>query len=93
MAEVVSGLLTRRGYAQLKSTAEYAGAWQQATGPTLAPHTRVGNIRRGVLEVVVRNSSVLQELTFRKKQLLKKLTELVPAQKIRDLRFRVGTIE
>jgi predicted nucleic acid-binding Zn ribbon protein len=93
MADVVSGLLARRGYGQLKSTAEYTRAWLEATGPTLGPQTRAGNIRRGVLEVVVSNSSVLQELTFRKKQLLKKLTELVPTQKIRDLRFRVGAIQ
>jgi predicted nucleic acid-binding Zn ribbon protein len=93
MAEIVSGLLARRGYAQTKTTSQSAHAWQQAAGPTLGQHTRAGSIHRGVLEVVVRNSAVLQELTFRKKQLLKQLTELVPAQKIRDLRFRVGAIE
>lgn len=92
IADAISGLLARRGYAQTKSIAEYAQAWQQAAGPALGQHTRAGSIRRGVLEVVVRNSAVLQELTFRKKQLLKQLTELVPAQKIRDLRFRVGGI-
>ena len=93
LADVVSGLLSRRGYAQLKSTAEYAQAWQQAAGPALGQLTRAANIRRGVLEVVVRNSAVLQELTFCKRQLLQKLTALAPTQKIRDLRFRVGAIE
>lgn len=93
MAEIVSSLLARRGYAQTKTASQASQAWQQAAGPALGQHTRAGSVRRGVLEVVVRNSAVLQELTFRKKQLLKQLTELVPAQKIRDLRFRVGAID
>jgi predicted nucleic acid-binding Zn ribbon protein len=93
MADVMSGLLIRRGYAQAKSAAECDAAWQQAAGPELGQHTRAGQIRRGVLEVLVRNSAVAQELTFRKKQLLKRLAELSPGRKIRDLRFWVGTIE
>ena len=93
IADVVSGLLARRGYAQVKSTAECDAAWQQAAGKELGQHSRAGNVQRSVLEVTVRNSAALQELTFRKKQLLKRLTELAPHRKIRDLRFRVGAIE
>ena len=92
MAEVVSGLLARRGYAQLKATAEFDQAWQQAAGSQLGPQSRAGKVRRGVLEVTVRNSAVLQELTFRKKQLLTRLTELAPHRKVRELRFRVGDV-
>ena len=55
--------------------------------------TRPGNVRRGVLEVLVRNSSVLQELGFLKAKIVKTLTKLVPEQQIRDVRFRVGTID
>jgi hypothetical protein len=35
---------------------------------------------------------VLQELTFRKKQLLQSLQLQVPHFKVKDLRFRVGEI-
>lgn len=93
IAEVVSSLLARRGYAQVKSTAECSAAWQHAAGKELGQHSRAGSVKRGVLEVTVRNSAVLQELTFRKKQLLKRLTELAPERKIRELRFRVGAID
>ena len=74
-------------------TSECDAAWQQAAGSELGPHTRAGQTCRGVLDVLVRNSAVVQELTFRKKQLLKRLAELSPGRKIRDLRFRVGAIE
>ena len=92
IADVMSGLLARRGYAQVKSNAECGDAWQQAVGGGLGDRSRAGQVRRGVLEVTVVNSAVLQELTFRKKQLLQRLQELVPNRKIRDLRFRVGAI-
>jgi predicted nucleic acid-binding Zn ribbon protein len=68
-------------------------AWREVAGDKLAKHSRTGNIRRGVLNVFVRNSAVVQELTFRKSQLIKQLAKLNPGQKIRDLRFQVGPID
>ncbi len=93
MADVLSGLLARRGYAQVESASNCEQAWQTAAGQPLASHSRPGNVRRGVLEVAVRNSAVLQELTFQKKRLLKELSRLAPEQAIRDLRFRVSAID
>lgn len=93
MADVISVLMARRGYAQQQSAAISQQAWQQTVGKTFSGHTRAGNIRRGVLEVIVRNSAILQELTFQKKQLLKKMTEQGGDQIINDLRFRVGVID
>ena len=52
-----------------------------------------GNVRRGVLEVLVSNSSVLQELSFLKPKAIKTLTRLVPEQQIKGVRFRVGPID
>ena len=52
-----------------------------------------GGIRRGALEVYVANSTLMQELTFQKPDLLEKLRQLLPDEKIANLRFRVGAIE
>ena len=93
MADVLSELMARRGYAQAETTNERADAWRSAAGEALAAESRPGSVRRGVLEITVRNSSVLQELTFQKKTLLRKMGELVPTHQIRDLRFRVGAID
>jgi len=93
MADVVNELMARRGYAQLQASAACADAWRAAAGSSLASHTVAGNIRRGVLEVFARNSAVLQELTFRKKQLIAELTRLTPDSKIRDVRFRIGPVD
>ena len=93
MADVISLLMARRGYAQQQTAAISQQSWQQAVGKRFSGHTRAGNIRRGVLEVIVRNSAILQELTFQKKQLLKKMAETAGDRKINDLRFRVGAID
>jgi len=93
IGDVLANLLARRGYARVESASACTEAWQEAAGEKMAQHSRVGNVRRGVLEVTVRNSAVLQELTFQKTQLLGDLGRLLADQKIRDLRFRIGTIE
>ena len=91
--ELLSTLLSRRGYAQQHAADQCHGAWQEAAGPKLSTHSRAGNLRGGVLEVMVRNSTVHQELLFKKKQLLKELQRLCPDHTIRELRFRVGSID
>ncbi len=90
IADVMSGLLAKRGYAQTQAAAEMTAAWARAVGPQFAGQTAPGRIRNGVLEVIVANSAVLQELTFEKKNVLNNLIEIVPENSIRDLRFRIG---
>ena len=91
--EILSTLLSRRGYAQQHAAEECTEAWRTAAGTILAAHSRAGNLRGGVLEVVVRNSTVHQELMFKKKQLVKELQRLCPDHAIREVRFRVGSID
>lgn len=91
--DVLSQLLAKRGYAQIQTAAGCEAAWREAVGTKLAGDTRPGNVKRGVLEVLVRNSAVLQELAFLKGKIVKSLSKTVPEQKIRDLRFRVGAME
>jgi predicted nucleic acid-binding Zn ribbon protein len=91
--QVLSQLLAKQGYAQVQTAASFQSAWREAVGDKMAADTRAGNVRRGVLEVLVRNSSLSQELSFLKAKVLKSLTQLLPEQHIRDLRFRVGALD
>ena len=50
-------------------------------------------IRPGKLEVVATNSTLVQELGYQKPAILKTLTRLLPDAGIKNVRFRVGTIE
>lgn len=91
IAEVLSRLMARRGYANQQMSEEWREIWSAAAG-VQAGRTRPGKFSRGVLEVIVTNSAVLQELTFRKKQLLQSMQTNAPHFQIKDLRFRVGEI-
>jgi len=85
--------MARRGYGRVQSAGMLSESWRQAAGEQLGGQTRPGQVRRGVLEVFVGNSTLAQEISFQKTALLKKLAELAPDEKIRDLRFKVGPID
>jgi predicted nucleic acid-binding Zn ribbon protein len=93
IGNVLSELMARRGYGRIQSAAASDAAWREAAGPLAAKYTRPGQIRRGTLEVVVANSTLMQELGFQKSELLKKLAESLPDEGIKNIRFRVGNIE
>lgn len=92
MAQVIGQLMARRDYARVLSSQGLTVAWQEAAGPQWASQTRVGKLQRGTLEIIVAHSTLMQELAFAKGQLLARLRQLEPDQKIRDLRFRLGTL-
>jgi predicted nucleic acid-binding Zn ribbon protein len=93
IGSIVADLVARRGYARVISTSTCGKIWVQAAGDQLARFSRAGQVKRGVLEVTVANSIMMQELSFQKNNLVRKLAELLPDENIRDLRFRVGKIE
>ena len=93
IGNLLAQVLAKRGYARQSASASFDDAWREAAGATLAKLTRPGNVRRGALEVIVSNSTLLQEMTFQKAELLQRLQALLPDEKIRDLRFRIGPVE
>ncbi len=93
IADILSQLMARRGYARQMAASSYIEAWTAAVGEKLVKFTRPGQIRRNVLEVIVANSTMMQELTFQKAAILEKLAPLLPDEKIRDLRFKIGPIK
>jgi predicted nucleic acid-binding Zn ribbon protein len=92
ISDILAQLITSRGYGRIQADADFSAAWQQAAGETIAKYTRPGRVRRGTLEVVASNSMIIQELGFQKQQILTQLQTQLPDAKIRDIRFRVGSI-
>lgn len=91
IGSAMNKLLARKGYARVLAADNREEVWRQAVGKRFAGHTRPGNTKRGVLEVFVRNSAVMQELAFSKRQILKKLQKL--GGDVKDIKFRVGAID
>ena len=94
LSNILADLVIRRGYARQVAASAFQDAWAAAVDSRLAGSSRPGNVRRGVLEVTVKNSIVMQELTFQKRQILKKMNEEVAGddRSIRDIRFRIGSL-
>jgi predicted nucleic acid-binding Zn ribbon protein len=94
LGEVLSRLFTARGWGRRQARLHLEKAWAEAAGPAFAAHTRVGGLRRGVLEVVVGNAVLLQELVhYHKRRLLEALRQRLPRTPLTDLRFRAGVLE
>jgi predicted nucleic acid-binding Zn ribbon protein len=93
IANILSDLIASSGYARIQASGSLGEAWREAAGELLARQSRPGQVRRGVLEISVGNSTLAQEMSFHKPALLAKLAALVPDENIRDLRFRVGPID
>src|SRR5271157_1026476 len=94
LSEILGELFTVRGYGRLRARQELEDAWNAAVGDPFCRQTRLGEVRRGVLNVTVAHSTLLEELAaFRKPALLAALRTDAPATTIHDIRFRVGPIE
>ena len=86
MADVLSELMSRRGYARVQAHGRLCRCLAQGGRRTDSRYTRAGVVRRGVLEVLVANSTLVQEITFQKQAILEKLAGLLPDERIDDLR-------
>jgi len=91
-ADVLGRLMARKGYAQTESANELEEVWNQVVGLKLQTKTKVGNISRGVLEVLVASSMVNQQIGFQKRKILKEIQNRLPKNKIKDLHFRIGKV-
>ena len=91
LGEILSRLFAARGWGRRHERIRLEEAWSAVVGAPGTEHTRVGLLRRGVLEIVVDSAVLLQELAhFQKRSLLEKLRARLPGVTINDLRFRTG---
>ncbi len=94
LSEILGELFTVRGYGRLRALSELEEVWNTAVGEPHCHQTRVGEVRRGVLNVTVAHPTLLEELAaFRKPALLRALRTGTHGTTIHDIRFRVAPIE
>ena len=91
--EVLAAYLEQSGLVRILSHPELYVAWQQVAGERVVSHTRVGGLRRGVLEVEVDSASLLHELvSFEKQRLVTELRERLRDLFVKDIRFRLANL-
>jgi predicted nucleic acid-binding Zn ribbon protein len=91
IADVLGRLFTSRGWGRKNDRLRLEAAWADAAGEPLLKDTRVLALKRGVLEVEVKNAVLMSELTqFHKRGLLAKLRKTLAGVTLTDIKFRAG---
>tara|TARA_B100000315_G_C14545687_1_gene573104 strand:+ start:1146 stop:1499 length:354 start_codon:yes stop_codon:yes gene_type:complete len=65
--------------------------WDEIVGEPISSHTRPDTIRFGTLHVVVDSSAWLQQLTFLKPELIRKIENHTEEGTVKDIVFRLGS--
>lgn len=92
VSRALSELIALRGFARAQGNAQLQATWDQAAGAEIAAHTKVGELSRGTLQVMVSNPALLSELNgFHKATILQALRELRPEYKFKQLKFKLQT--
>lgn len=92
ISSLVNRVLTKYGVASQRAAEQLQSQWASIVGPTLAECTRLGNVQRQNLLVVVENNLVAQELHMRKREILAQLKKDPSLANLKDLRFQIGSI-
>jgi Dna[CI] antecedent, DciA len=94
VGDILGELFTARGFGRLRGLKELEDAWNDAVGEPARRQTKLGEVRRGILNVTVAHPALLEELAaFQKTTLLAALRKNAPGTVIHDIRFRVGPVD
>ncbi len=92
IGSLVNQLMSRRGYAQVAVNEELHQVIATAVGPPLEKAFQVGKLSAGVLHVYATDSVTLQELNFQKRNILRRIQQDMPGNKVTELRFRIQSV-
>jgi len=90
--DIIAKLVMRRGLGRVLASAQLEEIWHQIVGRDVAAHSRPGQIRGGILEVIVTHSVLKQEMRYTEQQTLAQLRQHAPQLAVRGLRYRIGRI-
>ena len=91
-AEIVKAVFERLEREKTLTREDVEERWKTIAGFSGAKHTRPAALRKGVLTVFVDTSGWLQEMSMRKRKLLKQLKSVFGKDKISGIHFKIGEI-
>ena len=92
VGKVLSELIALKGLARVHGSQQLQQAWQTVAGEEIGRRSRVMELTRGVLQISVGSSAVLNELAgFHKQTLLENLQQQFAHLKIREIKFKLQT--
>jgi hypothetical protein len=89
---VVSGLLQKWQTKTVEKANAVKEAWKAATDKETREHSELISFKKGILTIIVGNSSLLYKLTLEKRNIIEQFNKNYKGRiKAKDIRFRVGT--
>ena len=89
LGDLLSSIIAKYGYAGTTARTELEETWDEVASEQVRKHTRLGSVRRGVLEILVDSPALLSRLeSFEKQRLLEGIQSRVRHNQINSLRFR-----
>ncbi len=89
-AEILSSLLNARVRSQGKAYSSLFSGWGRLVGLSLAEHSRVVELRRGILLVQVDHPGWMQMLHLRRREILRRLRGSYSQLAVRDIKVTVS---
>jgi len=91
--DVIARLVMRRGLGRVLASTQLEQIWHQIVGRDVATRSRPGQIRGGILEIIVTHSVLKQEMRYTEQQTLAQLRQHAPQLAVRGLRYRIGRLD
>ena len=91
---IVDGLLRKLENTTAKKANAVKKAWAESVTEDIKKHARPVSFKKGVIVVIVENSSWLYRLTLEKRDILDRFNEkYIGRKKAHDIRYRIGSID
>ena len=90
LAAVVERFIQNRGLEGKLRERNLKNGWDEIVGEPISSHTRPDAIRFGTLHVLVDSSTWLQQLTFLKPELMRKIESYLGEGIIKNITLRLG---
>ena len=92
IGDIVRSVFERLEREKTLTREDVEGRWREIAGVAASRHTRPASLRRSILTVFVDSSSWMQEMTIRKRLILKQLKRAFGKDKISGIHFRIGEV-
>ena len=89
VSRVLDRLFLEKGYANEQSRDSLVQAWQDAVGQSLGGQSKVGQVKRGALQIYAANEIVRSELEYLKSKALASVQATLPEMKIQSLKIHL----
>ena len=89
LKDIISGISKKGGLTE----EDVDSAWERAVGEKAAEHSKPCTLKGSRLIVSVDGSSWLYELTIRKREILKSLSEILKSSRVKDITLRIGELK